>query len=421
MFWAIFMCENTLYKYGDKIKGNKEMFGLTGYGYYPSSCIYNPFSSYMNYNSYMPNYSYNPFFNYMNCNSYMPNYSYNSFSNNTSNDFFRIQGYIDGRKARISGLVNQPLQYLSEMKADLQTIIYNYNLTSEQKTTLAQYLQTIQNIEKQLQEAVIKSQKATTVQEVDLINNQVEALSSLTSRLIAQITERLSLINQELAAQMDDDDEDTPAANDEDDDSDIQQVEESETHDQSSGVEDDSSVTDDSNDVVAIVPEGETADETSPMTRVKEVSQDVLDIVNNIYNAVNGWCTDNELLNETIDKIDKDNVLDVFDYWNSSFCSEYINSDKHGLIETIYDEYPNSHFRWMLGSQGQCHKNLRKIYDALITKAQEMSQEHTEIPQLINIYKTQIEYGLSHEFQASEDKVAKAFNGIVNILMSYEE
>ena len=391
------------------------MFGLTGCNPYMFNYNFNPFYGIMNYNLYRQNCRCNSFFNNMGYSyPFISNYSYNpmycsSMNYNQyqgSNSIFWNQGYIDGRKQRISNIANQSMQTLYQSQTELLTLINSSELTDAQKNKIYNYMQTIQKIQTELLQVMSQSQIVATKYEADLINNKVEALSSITRQLMQKITEMPTIfINEE--------EEEDPIDPTEDEDP--------------VTPDDDDEVVDDSDDSEVKKPpvSDETHEEeqaeieiTDPISTHMQVSQDVQDIVKDIYVATKGLGTDNEKLNDAIGKIDKDNVLEVFSHWNETHLNSFSSYDENGLIETIYDEYPNSHFSWIFG-ESQCHKNLKNIYNALKAKADEIAKTHTEIKQSVNQYQAQIEYGLSHEFRADEDEVAKAFNAMVNILTAY--
>ena len=301
-----------------------------------------------------------------------------------------VQGYIDGRKTRISVLANQSGQNLTASKTELENLLNDPTVTDEQKQEINKYLTKINEIQTGLQNAVQQAQSANNPQMVDQINNQVEALMGMAQELLTMIPEMLNVLIQE-----------------------AEQVTEPETPDTTPDTTPDATPGAETPDATAptvqvIAPEGSNPEDSLITTTNKEVSQEVLAITEGIYNAVNGIGFSNKDLKAAVEKINKDNVLDVFDNWNASYAPGYINTDKQGLIETIYGEH---HF-YNGGKEEVTH-----ILNALTEKAAEFGQEAI---QNIDPLKAQINSELNAWFNTNESKVAEAINKIVLILNAYQ-
>jgi len=292
-----------------------------------------------------------------------------------SADASTVQGYIDGRKTRISVISNQSSQNLAAGKAELQALINDPSTTEAQKKEINKFLTRITQIETELQKAVQNAQMANNPQILDEINNQVEALAGISQELLSMIPEMLKLLIQE-----------------------AEQVTETEQEGE----------TQPGDNIQVIAPEGSNPEESLVTTTNKQVSPQVRAITENIYTAVNGIGFSNSDLEAAVKEINKDNVLDVFDNWNASYAPGYINSDKQGLIETIYGEY---HF-YNGGKEQVSH-----ILNALMEKATEFGDEAI---QNVTPLKAQINSELNAWFNTDENKVAESINKIVLILNAYQ-
>ena len=297
------------------------------------------------------------------------------------------RGYIDGRKTRISVLANQSVQNLTATKAELETLIQDPSLSEGQKKEINKYLTKIQQIQNEFQKAVQQAQMANNAQLLDNINNQVEALAGMTQELLNMIPEMLKLLIQE-AEQGEGTD-----------------VTESDPAGPESTTGDTSHATQPTVQIVA--PEGSNPEDSLLTTTNKKVSQEVIEIAEEIFTAVDGVGLSNSALKAAVEKINKDNVLDLFDHWNAAYAPNYINTDKQGLIETIYGE----HYL----SSGK--EEITHILNALIEKATTMGGR---VLQDINPLKVQINTELNAWFNTNEDKVAENINKIVLILNAYQ-
>ena len=114
-------------------------------------------------------------------------------------------------------------------------------------------------------------------------------------------------------------------------------------------------------------------------------------------------------MREAVEEINKDNVLDVFDNWNSSYAPDYINDDKGGLIETIYDDKS----LWFNGGKHE----VSHILNALMEKAADLGNEAL---QAVNPLKAKINSELNSFWNTNEDAVAENINKIVIILNAFQ-
>lgn len=288
-----------------------------------------------------------------------------------------VQGYIDGRKTRIGVIANQSAQNLTASQAELQALVNDPSVTDAQKKEINKYLTQIQKIQTELQQAVQQAQMANSPEMLDQINMKVEALAGMAQELQGMIPEMLRLLIAEAEQ--------------------VTEPTETEEPQQTQG------------DIQVIAPEGTNPDESLITTTNKHVSPEVRDITEKIYDAVNGPGTKDGQLKDAVDKINKDNVLDVFDNWNASYAPGYINDDNKGLIETIYDDKS----LWYNGGK----EEVSHIVEALVAKAADFGDEAI---QAIQPLKAEINSELNAWFNTDEDKVAEAVNKMVLILTAFQ-
>ena len=403
------------------------MFGLTGY-YYPYysnyNYSYNPFFN-MGYSPYLSNYGYNPFRNYSS--SYMSNCRCNNsfFGNSNMNNPYYEQGYISGRKQRILNIANQSSYTLYEIQTTLQELISSDELTRTQKKTLSKYLKKVSNLQQQFQNLVLQSQTASAVQAVDTVNNQIEALQYVMNMLLAEIEEELAVeveaeedpdgtvVDDEVVDAPEDPAEGTPATPATPADPATPATPATPVAEPEEGTSEEYTA----EKVAQTITEN--GGEDQPFTLYNEVEQDVLNINEAIYDAVDGNGTKNDQLNDAIEKITKDNVLDVFDNWNASYGADYKSDDPLGLIETICDE--EMFFNNRLYTNSNSKKRINHILNALMTKAEELAKIHgKQVMQLVQPHKAKANAEINAYWYTDEDKLAKEINTIVSILTIYE-
>ena len=73
--------------------------------------------------------------------------------------------------------------------------------------------------------------------------------------------------------------------------------------------------------------------------RIERVNKESIEIVTELYNAINGLGTDNELFEKALKKINADNIYEVNELWNLSVGSEYGESKR---IYPSLEEYIQS-------------------------------------------------------------------------------
>ena len=376
-------------------------------GYYPYMSNYrcNSFFNNMGYYPYMSNYRYNSFFNNMGyypymsncrCNSFWGNMNYNRYQSDGKSVFWH-QGYIDGRKQRISNIANQSLQTLYESQTELLTLINSSELTDAQKKEINKYLKLIQEIQKELLQAMSQSQIAATKQEVDSINNQVEALSSHTCQLLERITKMLEILINEEEDPVDPTDDEDPVTPTDDD-----------------SVDDpDDDPPPPADDPKPSAEDGEEIDYEAPIYYPTEnaFSKEVKDICKTIDKKVTTFDLfgTNSDLENAIKLINKDNVLDVFNYWNKMYQYKYANKYSTGLVEAIYSEYH------LPGGGNGNIKNY--ILPALQNLVNDMDAKLTnDEKDIIDVCIGNIETELDAPFNTEEETISKNINVIVNIL-----
>ena len=308
-----------------------------------------------------------------------------------------VQGYVDGRKTRIGVIANNTNQNLSGYKTQLEALANDSTLTAEQKKQVNEVLQKINQIQTEIQKVVMQAQIATYPQILDNLNNQIEALAGLAQELQVLIPEMLQNLIAEAEQVPGDDDDDTTTPGGDD------------TTTTPGGDQATTPGSQDQGDVQVIAPEGSNPEESLITTQNRKVSPEVLSINERIFDAVNGVATKDKQLREAVEEINKDNVLDVFDNWNSSYAPDYINDDKGGLIETIYDDKS----LWFNGGKHE----VSHILNALMEKAADLGNEAL---QAVNPLKAKINSELNSFWNTNEDAVAENINKIVIILNAFQ-
>ena len=376
MFWAILSRKNTLYKYGDKIKGKKKMFGLTGY-YYP----YYSNNNY-SYNPYLSNYGYNPFRNY------------SFFGNSNMNNPYYEQGYISGRKQRILNIANQSSYTLYQTQTALQEVISSGELTASQKRTLSKYLKKVSNLQQQFQNLVSQSQTASAVQAVDTVNNQIEALQYVMNMLLAEIQEELA---EYAASEAEEDPDDTVV-----DDEVVDAPEDPADPDETQNAEDDEEI--DFN--------YEDPHYYQTTTAFKQEVKNICKTIDKKVTTFDLFGTNSDLEN-AIKLINEDNVLDVFNYWNKMYQNKYTDKYSTGLIEAIYSEY---HF-YNGGNSNIKDYILPALKGAVEAIEAKLTNDEKD---LIDVCIGNIETELDAKWDTKEKTISKNINIIVNILMNHK-
>lgn len=312
-----------------------------------------------------------------------------------------VQGYIDGRKTRIGVIANNTNQNLSGYKTQLEALANDSTLTEEQKKQVNEVLKRINQIQTEIQKVVMQAQMANNPQILDQLNNQIEALAGIAQELQVLIPELLQTLiaeAEQVPGNDDDDDDDTTTTPGGDD-----------TTTTPGGDQSTTPGAQEQGDVQVIAPEGSDPQESLITTQNRQVSPEVLSINERIFDAVNGVGTKDKQLREAVEEINKDNVLDVFDNWNASYAPDYINDDKGGLIETIYDDKS----LWFNGGKHE----VTHILNALMEKAAELGNDAL---QAVNPLKAKINSELNSFWNTDEDMVAENINKIVIILNAYQ-
>lgn len=302
-------------------------------------------------------------------------------------DMSTVQGYMDGRKTRISTISGNSYRNLDAIKTQLQELVNDNSITDEQKQEINKFLVKINQVQNELQKAFQSAQMANNPQILDAINNQVEALAGIAQELQTLTAEMLQVLIAE-----------------------AEQTEEEQATDPSQQTDPSQETPSDEaqGDVQVIAPQDGNPDDSLITTTHKPVSAQVISITERIFDAVDGPATKDTQLKEAVADINKDNVLDVFDNWNSGYAAGYINDDKNGLIETIYDDKS----LWYNGGK----EEVSHIVNALVEKAAELGDE---VLQAITPLKAKINSELNAFWNTDEDVVAENVNKIVLILNAY--
>lgn len=95
----------------------------------------------------------------------------------------------------------------------------------------------------------------------------------------------------------------------------------------------------------------------------KEIKEEAAAIAEDLYDAMKGAGTKNEKLQQTIEKINKDNVMAVMKAWDENFAD---GMDGETLLESIQNE----HYTGWFGNAQEKQEKL--ILDALVGRAEEL-------------------------------------------------
>lgn len=94
-----------------------------------------------------------------------------------------------------------------------------------------------------------------------------------------------------------------------------------------------------------------------------KIKKEAASIAEDLYDAMKGAGTKNEKLQKTVDKINKNNVMEVLDAWNENYSD---SMDGETLLQSIQDEH---HAGWFGKSQ---EKQEKIILDALYQRAMDL-------------------------------------------------
>lgn len=259
-------------------------------------------------------------------------------------------GFQRGMADRLAGVVSN----LANIQSQLETVLKNDKLTAPQKQKLQSALDKIKAVkekaEKMVQSGNLKQEEVEAVQ--GEIAEAISNASKTAEAVMKNVTEGKGGVDEA---------EDTDAA------------------DETTSTEEDT--------------KAKEAKKAAKAKADKKNKDEAAGIVGLIFDAVDGFGTKNEQLKNAVDKINANNVIDVFDSWNKNYKA------KEGtLVQRIYaDEF------WYDGG----NEYVKTITAALQKKAEALGIYSELIKEF-----TTITSELSAKFNTDEKKVAQAVETI---------
>lgn len=259
-------------------------------------------------------------------------------------------GFQRGMADRLAGVVSN----LASIQSQLETVLKNDKLTAPQKQKLQSALDKIKAVkekaEKMVQSGNLKQEEVEAVQ--GEIAEAISNASKTAEAVMKNVTEGKGGVDEA---------EDTDAA------------------DETTSTEEDT--------------KAKEAKKAAKAKADKKNKDEAAGIVGLIFDAVDGFGTKNEQLKNAVDKINANNVIDVFDSWNKNYKA------KEGtLVQRIYDDE-----FWYDGG----NKYVETITAALKKKAEALGIYSELIKEF-----TTITSELSAKFNTDEKKVAQAVETI---------
>ena len=259
-------------------------------------------------------------------------------------------GFQRGMADRLAGVVSN----LASIQSQLETVLKNDKLTAPQKQKLQSALDKIKAVkekaEKMVQSGNLKQEEVEAVQ--GEIAEAISNASKTAEAVMKNVTEGKGGVDEA---------DDTDAA------------------DETTSTEEDT--------------KAKEAKKAAKAKADKKNKDEAAGIVGLIFDAVDGFGTKNEQLKNAVDKINANNVIDVFDSWNKNYKA------KEGtLVQRIYaDEF------WYDGG----NEYVKTITAALQKKAEALGIYSELIKEF-----TTITSELSAKFNTDEKKVAQAVETI---------
>ena len=259
-------------------------------------------------------------------------------------------GFQRGMADRLAGVVSN----LANIQSQLETVLKNDKLTAPQKQKLQSALDKIKAVkekaEKMVQSGNLKQEEVEAVQ--GEIAEAISNASKTAEAVMKNVTEGKGGVDEA---------DDTDAA------------------DETTSTEEDA--------------KAQEAKKAAKAKADKKNKDEAAGIVGLIFDAVDGFGTKNEQLKNAVDKINANNVIDVFDSWNKNYKA------KEGtLVQRIYaDEF------WYDGG----NEYVKTITAALQKKAEALGIYSELIKEF-----TTITSELSAKFNTDEKKVAQAVETI---------
>lgn len=259
-------------------------------------------------------------------------------------------GFQRGMADRLAGVVSN----LASIQSQLETVLKNDKLTAPQKQKLQSALDKIKAVkekaEKMVQSGNLKQEEVEAVQ--GEIAEAISNASKTAEAVMKNVTEGKGGVDEA---------DDTDAA------------------DETTSTEEDT--------------KAKEAKKAAKAKADKKNKDEAAGIVGLIFDAVDGFGTKNEQLKNAVDKINANNVIDVFDSWNKNYKA------KEGtLVQRIYDDE-----FWYDGG----NKYVETITAALQKKAEALGIYSELIKEF-----TTITSELSAKFNTDEKKVAQAVETI---------
>ena len=139
--------------------------------------------------------------------------------------------------------------------------------------------------------------------------------------------------------------------------------------------------------------------EAQRQQRIKKVANN---IVSQLYKSIDGLGTDDELFEKTLNRINKDNILEVIEEWD----------------RTCGKEYGESFFESFLGDadSAQRKKYGEQLMNALVERANEIGRNDNGIEIRLPEYKKE----LNSKFFVNNSKLAAIFNAIADETILYQ-
>lgn len=259
-------------------------------------------------------------------------------------------GFQRGMADRLAGVVSN----LASIQSQLETVLKNDKLTAPQKQKLQSALNKIK---------AVKEKAEKMVQSGNLKQEEVEAVQG-------EIAEAISNASKTAEAVMKNVTEGKGG---------VDEAEDTDEADETTSTEEDT--------------KAKEAKKAAKAKADKKNKDEAAGIVGLIFDAVDGFGTKNEQLKNAVDKINANNVIDVFDSWNKNYKA------KEGtLVQRIYDDE-----FWYDGG----NKYVETITAALQKKAEALGIYSELIKEF-----TTITSELSAKFNTDEKKVAQAVETI---------
>ncbi len=271
---------------------------------------------------------------------------------------------------------------LDSLKNKTEQLIKTEGLTAEHKNQLNQVLKAIEELRQDLDacknDLKTESDKAAVADAMlgiqQTINELPKAVAKLAEKILAEVKAgNTSDDNTEVV-----DDDDT--------------VDDTQGHSQADDASNDDQASQNTNSNTAL------GTQSSPIASKPKA---IRTIVRSLYSAVDGMGTNVELLDSAMSKINKDNVIDVLNSWNTSIAPLY---DGETLVETLYNETKLMFSR---------DKYTNQLVDALQEKADEKGIDiDEEVMAIISAQNSFFGIGSNQKVWENIQKIHEKLGGI---------